>query len=125
MANSTSTEGDVYSYGTLLLEIFTGKRFISDTFINGMSLRKYAEVCFPEQVLDVIGSHLLTREDYEVNDDAQIMDNARTLECVASLRIGLLCSNELPADRPEMGDIIKELHVIKDHFLNSGVSTVR
>ena len=50
------------------------------------------------------------------------MDNPRTLESVASLlRIGLLCSNELPADRPETGDIIKELQIVSDVFIKSGV----
>ena len=67
---------------------------------------------------------LLQREDNEANndDDVQIMDNARTLEFVALLlRIGLLCSNELTVDRPEMGGIIKELHAVRDVFLRSGI----
>ena len=109
-ANRISTKGDVYSYGMLILEMFTGKRPTDDIFGEDMNLRKYVETNFPERVLNVADARLLS---WEVNgpDDA-----ARVLECISSLlRIGLLCSSELSACRPEMRDVIRNLREIREH----------
>jgi len=42
------------------------------------------------------------------------------MECVTSVfRIGILSSNELPTERMDMGEIISELHRIRDVFLRN------
>ncbi|XP_020244419.1 receptor kinase-like protein Xa21 [Asparagus officinalis] len=105
-ANKVTIKGDVYSYGILLLEMFTGKRPIDDTFQNGMNIRRYVEMAIPEKVLDIMDSRIADK------------NNARVLEWVAFiLKIGLSCSNEFPSRRPEMNNIIHSLHVIRDAFL--------
>jgi len=50
-------------------------------------------------------------------DDAHNLNALRIIECVASVfRISILCSNELPADRMEMKDIVSELLKFRDVF---------
>ncbi|XP_077239091.1 receptor kinase-like protein Xa21, partial [Tasmannia lanceolata] len=63
---NVSMARDVYSYGILLLEIFTGKSPTGDTFKDGLSLRKFVELAFPEQVMGNIDP-LLLLEDEEVS----------------------------------------------------------
>ncbi|ONK59391.1 uncharacterized protein A4U43_C08F5950 [Asparagus officinalis] len=116
MGNEVSTCGDVYSYGILLLEMFTGKRPTDDMFVGGLTLPMFVKMAFPKKIADVIDAHLLTP-----SDDAESMNYARATNCVASiLRIGLSCSNELPAERMETDEIIKELHIVRDMFMRNG-----
>jgi len=115
VANKVSTHGDVYSYGILLLEMFTARRPSDDMFKGDQSLRKFVELAFPERVMDVLDPHLLLEEDGDASDDAWNINRARTMECAASVfRIGILCSNELPTDRMDMGEVISELHKTRD-----------
>ena len=117
MANKVSVHGDVYSYGVLLLEMFTAKRPTDDMFKDGQSLRQFVESAFFERIVDVMDAHLFVEEDGEASDDAHNLNASRIMECVASVfRVGILCSNELPADRMEMKEIVTELHKIRDVF---------
>ena len=117
MANKVSVHGDVYSYGILLLEMFTAKRPTDDMFKDGQSLRQFVESAFPERIVDVMDAQLFVEEDGEASDDAHNLNASRIMECVASVfRVGILCSNELPADRMEMKEIVSELHKIRDVF---------
>ena len=115
VANNVSTHGDVYSYGILLLEMFSARRPTDDMFEGGQSLRKSVELAFPERVEDVMDPHLLPRKDGEESDSVWNISRARTMECVASVfRIGIVCSNELPTQRMDMREVISELHKIRD-----------
>ncbi|XP_020244179.1 probable LRR receptor-like serine/threonine-protein kinase At3g47570 [Asparagus officinalis] len=129
VANKASTNGDVYSYGILLLEMITAKRPTDDTFVGGHILRKFVEMGFPDRITDIIDSHLLLLEDGKANgggggggeDDGWRLNDERIVECASSLlRLGILCTNELPEERMEMGDVSRELHKIRDVFLRNG-----
>ncbi|KAL6623377.1 hypothetical protein ACP70R_033256 [Stipagrostis hirtigluma subsp. patula] len=47
MDGEISVEGDVYSYGVLLLEMFTAKR-PTDPFQGGQNLRSFVAAAYPE-----------------------------------------------------------------------------
>ncbi|XP_044971102.1 probable LRR receptor-like serine/threonine-protein kinase At3g47570 [Hordeum vulgare subsp. vulgare] len=49
-----STEGDVYSYGVIILEILTGKRPTDEMFEDGQSLYKFVEDSFPEKICEIL-----------------------------------------------------------------------
>lgn len=112
-----AAEGDVYSYGVLILEMFTGKRPTDDIFRDGFNLHLFAEeACSAERVVDIIDAPLI-----------QEMGNpwssrfTRKLECLNSImRIGVTCSSKSPRDRPRIMDVVGSLAAIKDTLIKLG-----
>jgi hypothetical protein len=49
----------VYSFGVVLLEIFTGKRPTDSLFCNGLNIVNFMERNFPDQILDMVDAYLL------------------------------------------------------------------
>ncbi|KAI4342089.1 hypothetical protein MLD38_026747 [Melastoma candidum] len=102
-----AAEGDVYSYGVLILEMLTGKRPTDDIFVDGFNLHCFAkEACSTERVVDII-----------IQEMGNPWDNhfARKLACLTSIvRIGVSCSSDSPRDRPHIADIVGSLVAIKD-----------
>ncbi|KAL7248528.1 hypothetical protein ACSBR2_003294 [Camellia fascicularis] len=93
-----STYCDVYSYGILLLEMFTGKIPTDDMFKDGQNLDKLAEMASPEQVMEIVDQVLL----FKVEDEEATSSNSRTQakmeviqKCLILIfRIGVACSME-------------------------------
>ncbi|GJN21587.1 hypothetical protein PR202_gb09074 [Eleusine coracana subsp. coracana] len=50
----SSTYGDIYSFGIVLLEMLTGKRPTDPVFENGLNVVNFVERAFPDQVMQVI-----------------------------------------------------------------------
>ncbi|OVA17803.1 Protein kinase domain [Macleaya cordata] len=95
LGGGVSTKGDVYSYGILLLEMFTGKRPTNEVFRDGLNLKKWTELAFPDRVMEILDDNL-------VEDDCEMWKK----DCVVSvIKIGLLCTNETPEERPSMRDV--------------------
>ncbi|XP_048330749.2 receptor kinase-like protein Xa21 [Ziziphus jujuba] len=57
-----STKGDVYSYGILLMETFTGKKTTDKMFVEDLSLRKWVKESFSFEVTEVADKELLGEE---------------------------------------------------------------
>ncbi|KAL9238181.1 hypothetical protein vseg_012644 [Gypsophila vaccaria] len=108
MGNEVSMCGDVYSFGILLLEMFTGKRPTDDVFKEGRSLRDFVNVAISEQDIRIVDDALL--QDMAAEDsNSQIV-----FEVVTSvLETALACSAELPQERPDMSDIVEKLSSIQ------------
>ena len=68
--------GDIFSYGILLLKIFTGKKLIDKMFIDGLSIHKFTSMALPEHVMDIVESSMFLEEDEEdVGDERNEDDN--------------------------------------------------
>ncbi|RCV22444.1 hypothetical protein SETIT_4G221200v2 [Setaria italica] len=104
-----STEGDVYSYKIIILEMMTGRLPTDKMFTNGLDLHKY--------VLDAcIASGF---DDGEVaNDlDHKNQTTAEAKDCIMRLfKLGLACSLETPKGRPTMQEVHAEVITIKEAF---------
>ncbi|KAL8048689.1 hypothetical protein ABFS82_07G082800 [Erythranthe guttata] len=105
MSNSISTKGDVYSYGILVLEMFTNKRPTDDSFNDHVNLHNFVNAAFPDGIMEIVDPYM-QKGPHE--------NNSKMEKCMSSImRIGLSCSKELPSDRMSMKDVVKELHKIK------------
>ena len=118
LGNEVSIHGDVYSYGILLLEMFTGKRPTSSEFGEALSLHRHAEMALPDQAANVIDQDLL-RATESVKGIAQNYHGTEENEigCIVSvLKVGIMCSEETPTDHINIGDALRELQAIKKKF---------
>ncbi|XP_026378559.1 receptor kinase-like protein Xa21 [Papaver somniferum] len=60
MGGEVSTQGDVYSYGILLLEMFTGKKPTDDMFKDGLNIHNFSKMHeLPERIERIIDSRFL------------------------------------------------------------------
>nr|GMC92498.1 aquaporin TIP4-1 [Ipomoea batatas] len=119
MGSDLSIFGDMYSYGILLLEIFTSKCPTSDIFNNGLTLHNYVRMSMPEQVIEIVDPKLFN-EEANATPRSLVLQN-QIIECLVSIfKIGIACSMELPRDRMSIGNAVKELHSIKDTLVELG-----
>ncbi|XP_077225039.1 uncharacterized protein LOC143858271 [Tasmannia lanceolata] len=128
MGGKRSTHGDVYSYGILLLEMLTGKAPTNNLFTDGLTLNQFAKMAVPDQVIEITDPQLISEEVQVVNNNSEnhtIMKN-RMHDCVVLMfKIGVSCCAESPRDRMQMGDVVKELHVIKNSYHGIGIHRER
>ncbi|CAN1836904.1 Probable LRR receptor-like serine/threonine-protein kinase At3g47570 [Linum perenne] len=121
MGNDVSIQGDIYNYGILLLELFTGKRPTDETFRDGLSLHNVVKRAMLEQntsevVNPVLLSELLHRLTTHRNYTTSSSDEARKdLQEVMSsiLEIGITCSSDIPEKRIDMSEVLSRLAAIK------------
>lgn len=48
-----TTQGDVFSYGVLLLEMLIGKKPTHEMFKDDLTISNYAKMAFPNQIMDI------------------------------------------------------------------------
>ncbi|KAK9081982.1 hypothetical protein Syun_030964 [Stephania yunnanensis] len=67
---------DMYSYGVLLLEMFTGKRQTDEVFQDGLDLHQLCKIGLHKQVMKIIDSHMieLELEGNEPHQDIQVIN---------------------------------------------------
>ena len=114
LADTISTQGDVYSYGILLLEMLTRRKPVSDMFFEDLNLHKWVNLAFPNQVKGVIDSSLFNEMDKDEFQDNNIY------KCLVSLlHVGLICSKDSPQERPTMRVVVTMLKSIKEDLIGN------
>ncbi|KAJ8898975.1 hypothetical protein K2173_008477 [Erythroxylum novogranatense] len=130
MGGEASKEGDVYSYGILLLEMFSGRRPTDEMFKDGLNLRDFIGIAMPQSLEYVVDPFLLeteaageatSREDnnaIEINLNLSSMKQ-KVQKCLLSMfEVGVACSAESPKDRMNIGIVNRKLHLIRNAFLD-------
>ncbi|CAJ2629186.1 unnamed protein product [Trifolium pratense] len=115
MDSQLSTEGDMYSFGILLLEMLTGRRPTDEMFKDGYNLHNYVKIAFPNNILEIVDATLLSMENdhVAVTTEVAIHLHPNVERCLSSLlKIGLSCSVESPRERINIKEVITELNII-------------
>ncbi|XP_052151763.1 putative receptor-like protein kinase At3g47110 [Oryza glaberrima] len=129
----TSTSGDVYSYGIMLLEMITGKSPVDQMFGGEMNLEKWARVSIPHQADEVVDKRFMIKAgsgessaDGQQQQQVDTVDSKLLLETilVPMVDVALCCVRESPDSRISMHDALSRLKRINEKFLKSlAVST--
>ncbi|KAF0896638.1 hypothetical protein E2562_026753 [Oryza meyeriana var. granulata] len=119
-----SRKSDVFSYGIMLLEVFTGKRPTCPMFVGDMSLRKWVAEACPARLGDIVDDRLLQGETLMQKDVLQ--NNATFLQRSATwpneglllsiFELGLMCCSSSPAERMEINDVVMKLKSIRKDY---------
>lgn len=114
----------MYSFGTLLLEMFTAKKPTDEIFKEGLSLSKYLSAMDENEMVKVVDRRVIDGYEYwkesSSSDDesggfrgkTHWMDKAE--ECIADvIRLGLCCTADQLKERWSMRDASSKLQTIK------------
>ncbi|KDO42815.1 hypothetical protein CISIN_1g039720mg [Citrus sinensis] len=108
MGGDLSMTGDVYSFGILLLEMFTRRRPTDNMFNDGLTLHGYAKMALPKKVMGIVDPSLLM----------EARGPSKFEEClVAVVRTGVACSMESPSERMQMTAVVKKLCAVGEIFI--------
>ncbi|XP_073138548.1 uncharacterized protein [Henckelia pumila] len=109
ITDNRTTQGDVYSFGIFVLEMFTNIRPTDDVALNGhSSLHHLVRHALQNQDMNIV-DHIIPREDRY---------NSKLRNCVnCILEVGVACSMESPKDRMTMTDVVRDLNKIQKAYL--------
>ncbi|XP_039172272.1 probable LRR receptor-like serine/threonine-protein kinase At3g47570 [Eucalyptus grandis] len=118
MGSGVSIEGDVYSYGILLLEMFTGMNPTIEIFKENFNLHNFVEKALPKRVLEITDPILVQ----EVERNAGQSRKSTIQNCLLMIyKIGIACSVGVPRDRMSITDATAQLCSIRDRLYAAGL----
>jgi hypothetical protein len=83
--------------------MFTGRSPTEENFQEEFNLHSFVAAAFPNHVKLVADHNLIPSSEDTERDPNSLLNKEATLSCLASiLRIGLICSKQLPAERMQM-----------------------
>ncbi|ESR49565.1 hypothetical protein CICLE_v10033336mg, partial [Citrus x clementina] len=106
-----STNGDVYSFGIMLIETFTRKKPTDEIFSGEMTLKRWVNDLLPISVMEVVDANLLSQEDKHFVTKEQ---------CVSFVfDLAMKCVVESPEERINTKEIVTRLIKIRDSLLKN------
>ncbi|KAI9074833.1 hypothetical protein K1719_043207 [Acacia pycnantha] len=103
-----SAKGDVFSFGILLMEVFTRKKPTDEMFVQGLSLKDWVSNSTPHSIMNIMDVNLLHRENQNTDNILPYMSSI--------FELALHCSTELSEARLTMIDVVASLRKIKSLF---------
>ncbi|XP_030516451.2 probable LRR receptor-like serine/threonine-protein kinase At3g47570 isoform X2 [Rhodamnia argentea] len=118
-----SREGDVYSYGVLLLEMFTGLSPTSDMFRDNLNLHNYVSEAVPQRVVEITDPALLYEGESHNSSQNSLQERDLVVqECLETIyQVGLACSVEEPRERMSIDKVATHLHSIRRKLFASSL----
>jgi serine/threonine protein kinase len=123
-----SRKSDVFSFGIMLLEVFTAKRPTDPMFVEGLTLRQWVSQAFPSRLINVADAKLLQDDEFRhICFDHKAADttpgssstSTSTSILVSVFKLGLMCSSESAEQRMAMKDVVIKLQNIKKDYFAS------
>ncbi|KAJ1691755.1 hypothetical protein LUZ63_015910 [Rhynchospora breviuscula] len=116
LGGQASEKGDVYSYGILILETFTGVSPTDERFTDGSSLHNHVAMSFPDQVMGIIDPKMFSLN--KAGND--MLPHENVYDClVLVLQCGIMCSKESPTERMAIKEVINRLNLARTKLLGS------
>ncbi|KAI8017326.1 Receptor-like protein kinase 2 [Camellia lanceoleosa] len=106
-----STNGDIYSYGMMLLETFTRKKPTDEMFSAEINLRQWVSASLPNKIMEIVDGDLL-----RMQNGSDMVTSQRTL--FAILELGLECTSDIPVERSDIKKVLVKLNKIKKQLLH-------
>ncbi|KAL5703679.1 hypothetical protein ACHQM5_022204 [Ranunculus cassubicifolius] len=137
VGGKVSTQGDMYSYGILLLEMFTGKMPTNEMFKDGLNLYDFVSMALPDRVSEIVDASLISetdgvKEEGKIGESGNVNESEeapalsrrtmqwKRLDCFVSvLTIALSCCAPLPKDRTVVADVVKKMIDVRHLFCRS------
>ncbi|KAE8680094.1 putative Leucine-rich repeat protein kinase family protein [Hibiscus syriacus] len=104
-----STKGDVYSFGILVMETLTKRRPTDEMFAGERSLKSWVKDSISSSLNQLADTNLFSA----TGKDCSAANNC----ALSILRVGLECCVELPAERPDVKEVVAKLNKIKVEIL--------
>jgi len=122
-----SRKSDVFSFGIMLLEVFTGKKPTDTMFVGELSLRQWVRQAFPSMVSSIIDGNLQQDETihgfHQTSNPSDVSPRISSQSTLRSIfELGLVCTSETPDERITMTDVVAKLKKIKDDFMHESSS---
>ncbi|KAK7318713.1 hypothetical protein RJT34_03419 [Clitoria ternatea] len=109
-----STAGDVYSFGIVLLELFSGKSPTDECFTGVLSIRRWMQSALKDKSVQVIDPELLSL----IFNDDPTKRQIPQLNCVdAIVGVGISCSVDNPEERIGIREVVRQLKASRDSLL--------
>ncbi|KAJ0930039.1 putative protein kinase RLK-Pelle-LRR-XII-1 family [Helianthus annuus] len=114
LESEMTSNGDIYSFGILVLEAMTGKHPTDDIFNEDLCLHKFASMALLDNVIDIIDVNILNLYQEYNEENAKKIEECLTL----TIKIGVACSVDSPTQRMDVKKVMRELQQILDTLEN-------
>ncbi|XP_042960358.1 probable LRR receptor-like serine/threonine-protein kinase At3g47570 isoform X2 [Carya illinoinensis] len=122
LGEKISTSGDVYSFGVMLLELFTGKNPTHESFIGGQNLTRWVQLGFPSNVKQVLDPVMLAQMSSLDHNEKRRSPDAQYECLITILGVGLSCTADSRDDRISIRGALNKLKSARDSLLKPGPS---